>query len=87
MQKAFKAVDSWNYGYIDTSNLKTFMIGLGYRQLKDQNSKKFREFLVAVLRRFDLNGDGKISLAEFEQGINPKPYLQPLPEMLSDFTV
>ena len=35
MVKAFKAVDSWNYGYIDTSNLKTFMIGLGYKPIKD----------------------------------------------------
>ena len=31
MQKAFKAVDDWSYGYIDISNLKRFLINMGYR--------------------------------------------------------
>lgn len=34
MRAAFKAVDDWNYGYIDCSNLKRFLIGLGYTQSK-----------------------------------------------------
>jgi hypothetical protein len=29
-QKAFRAVDDWSYGYIDQSNLKRFLRGMGH---------------------------------------------------------
>ena len=67
MKKAFKAVDDWSYGYIDQSNLKRFLINMGYRHpcaMKKQWKKALNIFLQAVLRRFDLNGDGRVSLLE-----------------------
>ena len=72
MQKAFKAVDDWNYGYIDQSNLKRFLINMGYIKVSNKKGKaheKYRQLVLAILRRFDLNGDGKVSLMEFKQGI------------------
>jgi Ca2+-binding EF-hand superfamily protein len=52
-QKAFRAIDDWNYGYIDKSNLKRFLRGMGYVATKPE--------LIAILRRFDMDGDAKIS--------------------------
>ena len=60
-QKAFKAVDDWSYGYIDQSNLKRFLRSMGYLATKQE--------LIAILRRFDMDGDAKINFAEFEVGM------------------
>jgi hypothetical protein len=30
MWKAFKAVDDWNYGFVDNNNLKRFLLAMGY---------------------------------------------------------
>jgi Ca2+-binding EF-hand superfamily protein len=59
--KAFKAIDDWSYGYIDQSNLKRFLRSMGYLATKQE--------LIAILRRFDMDGDAKINLAEFEVGM------------------
>jgi Ca2+-binding EF-hand superfamily protein len=69
MKKTFKAIDDWSYGYIDQSNLKRFLVNMGYRHSSAQKKgwkKALNIFLQAVLRRFDLNGDGRISFMEFE---------------------
>lgn len=60
-QKAFKAIDDWCYNYIDQSNLKRFLRGMGYVATKQE--------LIAILRRFDMDGDAKISFQEFEYGM------------------
>jgi len=60
-QKAFKAIDDWCYNYIDMCNLKRFLRGMGYVATKQD--------LVAILRRFDMDGDAKINLQEFEYGM------------------
>jgi len=48
---------------------------MGYRHplaKKDNGNFILKQFLMATLRRFDLNGDSKISFEEFKQGIDPK---------------
>jgi Ca2+-binding EF-hand superfamily protein len=60
-KKAFTAVDDWNYGYIDQSNLKRFLRKMGVVMSKHE--------LVSVIRRFDLDGDSKINIKEFELGL------------------
>lgn len=61
VRAAFKAVDDWNYNYIDKQNLKRFLRSMGHLASKQE--------IVAILRRFDLDGDAKINLQEFGEAI------------------
>lgn len=61
MKRAFQAIDDWNYGYIDHNNLKRFLRSTGVKASKQD--------LVGILRRFDMDGDAKISFKEFETGM------------------
>lgn len=61
MRAAFKAVDDWNYNYIDKQNLKRFLRSMGHLASKAE--------IVAILRRLDLDGDAKINLTEFGEAI------------------
>ena len=60
-QKAFNAIDDWQYKYIDASNLKRFLRSMGHVASKSQ--------LMAILRRFDMDGDAKIDMKEFAAGM------------------
>jgi hypothetical protein len=59
----FKEIDDWNYKYIDHKNLKRFLSKLG--------SPATEQHLIAIIRRFDLDADAKLSHYEFTQGITP----------------
>ncbi len=61
IQKAFRAIDDWTYNYVDSSNLKRFLRSMGHLATKQE--------LIAVLRRFDMDGDAKINMAEFALGM------------------
>lgn len=61
IQKAFRAIDDWSYNYIDSSNLKRFLRSMGHLSTKQE--------LIAILRRFDMDGDAKISMSEFALGM------------------
>ena len=61
VQKAFRAIDDWTYNYIDSSNLKRFLRSMGHLATKQE--------LIGILRRFDMDGDAKINLAEFALGM------------------
>lgn len=61
IQKAFRAIDDWTYNYIDSSNLKRFLRSMGHLATKQE--------IVAILRRFDMDGDAKINMAEFALGM------------------
>jgi hypothetical protein len=77
MKKAFQAVDDWGYGYIDTSNLKRFLVNMGYRHPSAHRKgwkKALQVFLGAVIRRFDMSGDNRVSLSEFKQSIDPRVF-------------
>ena len=61
MQAAFNAVDDWNYTYIDTVNLKRFMIKMNYVATRFE--------LVSIIRRVDTDGDAKLKLKEFSESV------------------
>jgi len=61
IQGAFHAVDDWLYNYIDITNLKRFFIKMGYSPTK--------ALLKSVIRRIDIDGDGKLKKPEFAEGI------------------
>ena len=63
MDAIFKSVDDWNYKYIDTINLKRFLIKCGV--LPTDN------LLLAIIRRMDLDADAKLNLKEFIDGVRP----------------
>jgi hypothetical protein len=58
---AFKSVDDWNYTYIDEKNLRRFLRNLGSLCSKQE--------LVSIIRRIDTDGDAKINIEEFCEGI------------------
>lgn len=60
-KKAFSAIDDWNYGFLDQSNVKRFLRKMG--------TVTSRQELIGVLRRFDLDGDCKVNFKEFQQGM------------------
>lgn len=55
--EAFQIVDDWNYGYIDQTNLKSFLRKHGH-VTSDAD-------LLAIIRRIDLDGDARINEQEF----------------------
>jgi hypothetical protein len=59
----FKAVDDWNYKYIDQVNLKRFLIKCSV--LPNEH------LLVAIIRRIDLDADAKLNFKEFIDAIRP----------------
>ena len=63
MRKAFKAIDSENLKYIDEKSLRRFLKKIGNSPQKNE--------LNAIMRRFDLDGDAKISFQEFVEALTP----------------
>ena len=61
LERLFKDVDDINYGYVDSSNLKRFLIKCGIFHNEAT--------LISILRRFDLDADAKLNLQEFSDGI------------------
>lgn len=55
--KLFKEVDDWNYKYVDHKNLKRFLSKMGVPATESH--------LIAIIRRFDLDADAKLTFAEF----------------------
>lgn len=53
LTKLFKEIDDWNYRYIDTKNLKRFLLKMG--------SPASEGLLIAIIRRFDLDADAKLT--------------------------
>jgi Ca2+-binding EF-hand superfamily protein len=61
IQNAYKAVDDWNYTFIDHTNLKRFLVKMGH--------VPSRQELLSIIRRIDTDGDCKLKKAEFSEGI------------------
>ncbi len=60
-------VDDWKYNYIDRKNLKSFFRKQGYVA-----SSKECDY---IIRRLDLDADGRLTLKEFTEGLKPMdPY-------------
>ena len=62
-EKAYKAVDDWNYGFVDRKNLHSFF--------RKYNLKFEKAYLILIIRRLDLDGDNKINKKEFLEGLEP----------------
>ena len=54
-------MDDWHYTYIDEKNLRRFLRNVGYLASKQE--------LIAIIRRVDTDGDAKICLEEFNEGV------------------
>ena len=63
IRRAFKAIDTNNYKIIDEGCLRRFLKRAGHLPEKDE--------LVAIMRRFDLDGDAKITFSEFVEALSP----------------
>lgn len=63
IRKAFKAVDYQNYKVIDEGSIRRFLKRAGHQPLKEE--------LMAIMRRFDLDGDAKLSFTEFAEALTP----------------
>lgn len=57
IRRCFKAIDEINNKYFDEAALRRFMKKIGHNPTKNE--------LVAILRRFDLEGDCQVSFPEF----------------------
>ena len=58
---AFKSIDDWNYGYLDKANIKRFLRQTGHIASKNE--------IISIIRRFDTDGDAKVNLEEFTDGM------------------
>ena len=54
IDKLYKEVDDWNYRYIDHKNLKRFLNKMGIPTTQG--------LIMAIIRRFDLDADAKLTL-------------------------
>ena len=63
IRRAFKAIDSANFRYLDEVSIRRFLKKIGHKPLKGE--------LIAIMRRFDLDGDAKISFQEFVEALTP----------------
>lgn len=69
--KAFYAVDDWSYGFIDKTNLKSF--------LRKHNYLASTAEAIAIIRRMDLDADARLSKQEFVEALRPEePYSKSL---------
>lgn len=57
IERLFREVDDWNYKFVDNKNLKRFLSKMGVPATEGH--------LIAIIRRFDLDADAKLSLTEF----------------------
>jgi Ca2+-binding EF-hand superfamily protein len=63
LERLFNEIDATRTNYIDVSNLKSFLIKCSY--LPNDN------FLLAIVRRMDLDGDAKLNFREFIDALRP----------------
>ena len=54
-------MDDWAYGYIDKTNLKSFLRKHGYRASTAE--------AIAIIRRMDLDADARLSKHEFIEAL------------------
>lgn len=74
MEQAFSLVDDWNYNYIDRKNLKSFFRKQGYVATSKECDY--------IIRRLDLDADGRLTLKEFTEGLKPvDPYSKTVKRM------
>ena len=63
VRKSFKAIDEQRFTFLTEGNIRLFLKNMGHQPTKAE--------LIAIIRRFDVDGDSKISFQEFSEGIQP----------------
>lgn len=63
LDACYKNLDDCNFGFIDTSNLKRFLVKCCIYASD--------ALLIAIIRRMDLDADARLSKREFFDGIQP----------------
>ena len=63
LDSCYKNLDDCNFGFIDTSNLKRFLVKCCIYASD--------ALLIAIIRRMDLDADARLSKREFFDGIQP----------------
>lgn len=58
---AFKVIDDWNFNQLDENNIKRFLRNVGYVASQQD--------IISIIRRIDTDGDAKVKLNEFGEGI------------------
>jgi len=61
---SFTIIDDMHYGYLDFDNLKKYL-----QKFKREVKKPD---INAIIRRLDIDGDGKVAFREFALGITPE---------------
>uniref|UniRef100_A0A673AYR5 Calbindin 2b n=1 Tax=Sphaeramia orbicularis TaxID=375764 RepID=A0A673AYR5_9TELE len=61
---AWRRYDTDRSGYIESNELKGFLLDLLKKTDRNYDEKKLNEYTHTILRMFDLNGDGKLGLSE-----------------------
>lgn len=64
LESCYKNLDDCNFGFIDTSNLKRFLVKCCIYASD--------ALLIAIIRRMDLDADARLSKREFFDGIQPQ---------------
>jgi Ca2+-binding EF-hand superfamily protein len=59
----FRNIDDWSYKYLDTKNIKRFLMKTSV--YPDEH------LLKAVIRRLDSDGDARLSFKEFSEAVKP----------------
>ena len=63
IRRAFKAIDYENHKILDELSIRRFLKRVGHQPVKQE--------LTAIMRRFDLDGDAKMSFTEFAEALTP----------------
>lgn len=63
-ESLYKSIDDWGYGYVDQKNLPTFF--------KKNKLNPTDADVEAIIRRLDLDADGKLTQEELIAGCTPQ---------------
>lgn len=63
LEACYKIIDDCNFGFIDTSNLKRFLVKCCIYASD--------ALLIAIIRRMDLDADARLNKREFYDGVQP----------------
>ena len=63
VRRLFKAIDEPRFKFLTEGTIRLFLRRMGHQPLKSE--------LIAIIRRFDLDGDSRLSFSEFCEALRP----------------
>ena len=79
-KEAFKAYDPNNTGFVDTDTLRSIFESLGYGEITDED-------LQVLIETADVDGDGRISLSDFQSMLAFTKPPRRMPQLQSSATL